>query len=214
MYAVLLSDSRHFLKNFILLQGPSSADFLEATVAYRLGRNTLFVENLAKDERSLNLLKEPLDTFVAQTVFYLEYGLLVLLYIPIAMTAGFNFWLLWSLRRLKRKLGLPFSQSGLEEFHINKAYKTLMKYTGVDGLRDGLPEVPHKTREEKMEFIEKTLINHQKCINLSLLLDEIGPSSLLYLLKVLDQKLPEKQDLELEQEQELSSVYSQHINPY
>jgi hypothetical protein len=207
MYAVLLSDSRHFLKNFILLQGPSSADFLEATVAYRLGRNTLFVENFAKDERKLNLLKEPLDTFVAQTVFYLDYGLLVLLYIPIAMTAGFNFWLLWSLRRLKRKLGLHFSQRRLEEFHINKAYKILIKYTGTDGL----PKESHKTKDEKMEFIERTLIEQQKCINLPLLLDEIGPSSLLYLLKVLDQKLPQEQ----EQEQELSSMYSsQHTNPY
>jgi len=204
---VLLSDSRHFLKNFILLQGPSSADFLEATVAYRLGRNTLFVENFAKNERKLNLLKEPLDTFVAQTVFYLDYGLLVLLYIPIVMTAGFNFWLLWSLRRLKRKLGLHFSQRRLEEFHINKAYKILIKYTGVDGL----PKESHKTKDEKMEFIERTLIEQQKCINLPLLLDEIGPSSLLYLLKVLDQKLPQEQ----EQEQELSSMYSsQHTNPY
>jgi hypothetical protein len=207
MYAVLLSDSRHFLKNFILLQGPSSADFLEATVAYRLGRDTLFVENFAKNERKLNLLKEPLDTIVAQTVFYLDYGLLVLLYIPIAMTAGFNFWLLWSLRRLKRKLGLHFSQRRLEEFHINKAYKILIKYTGVDGL----PKESHKTKDEKMEFIGRTLIEQQKCINLPLLLDEIGPSSLLYLLKVLDQKLPQEQ----EQEQELSSMYSsQHTNPY
>lgn len=204
MSAVLFSDSRHFLKNFILLQGPSSADFLEATVAYRLGRNTLFVENLVKDERSLNLLKEPFDTLVAQTVFYLEYGLLVLLYIPIAMTAGFNFWLLWSLRRLKRKLGLDFSQRTLEEFHINKAYKILIKYTGVDGL----PTDSHETRDEKMSFIEKTLIKQQKCINLPLLLDEIAPSSLFYLLKVLDQELPRST------EQELSSVHSQHINAY
>ena len=79
-----------------------------------------------------------------------------------------------------------------------------MKYTGVDGL----PTVSHETRDQKMDFIERTLIEQQKYINLPLLLDEIGPSSLFYLLKVLDQKLPRST------ERELSSVYSQHINAY
>jgi len=178
-------------------EGPSQDDFIKATVAYMLGRNSLYVElELNADFENF------LDKYIGHTVWSLQHGLNLLCYIPCVIIRIFNICILKVLCTFSKML---HSNTEHESFDFKvwldkkkpsdkekeRAYEILIKCCGpVDNLPKGKAE--KYVEKEREEFIEDILEKNQSMINLPLLLDGSVPRGLLYLLIILDKKLEAK----------------------
>lgn len=185
----------NFKEIFLFDRGPSPDDFIKATVAYTLGRNSLYVESDSK----LNAdFEKRSDKCIGHTVCKLQLGLDLLCYMPSVAIRGYTFCILKVLCTFSKMLRsntdkrLNFEEwlSGKKPSDKEKeqAYEILITCCGPT---DNLPKGKAKeyAKDEKEKFIEEILENDLKLIHLPLLLDRSVPSALLYLLIILDRKL-------------------------
>ena len=182
-------------KSFTLRNIPSVECVIEATLAYRLGRSNLYVEP------QLKLFESKFDIYVGHLVCILHSGLLLLFYIPNVIIMTIHQCLLWIWitinmciqHGLETKVDVGPHAKFLKWLEREKptaeekcrAYDVLVRYCGVDGT----PTTGTDSLVEKETRIRDILREHQKHINLPLILDEIGPSALLYLLLLLEEVL-------------------------
>ena len=182
-------------ESFILRHRPSVDCVIEATLAYRLGRSNLYVEPRLKH------FERKFDRFVGHLVCKLHFGLLLLFYIPnvIIMTGDKCLLYIWITMNKYIQHGLPSTLDVSPQGNFSKwlnrdkpsakekcrAYDILVRCCGVDGV----PTCETEDLAQKETTIRDMLREHQKHINLPIILDETGPSALLYLLILLDEVL-------------------------
>ena len=192
-----------FKRIFLFDKGPSPDDFVKATVAYMLGRNSLYVESEYNAD-----FEKLFDKCIGHTVCKVQIGLNLLCYIPNVIIRIFSFCILKVLctlskmlrfntehERFEFKLWLSREKPSLK--YKERAYEILIKCCGPS----------HNTPKEKAEvyakdakekIIKDIFEKDQTLINLPLLLDGSTPSGLLYLLIILDEKLEASRRHELE----------------
>ena len=184
-------------RSFCFDKGPSPDDFIKATVAYMLGRNSLYVElELNADFENF------VDKYIGHTVCSLQHGLNLLCYIPCVIIKIFNICILKVLCTFSKMLHFNTEHESFDfkvwldkkkpsDREKKRAYEILITCCGpADNLPKGKAE--EYDQKEKEEFIEDILEKNQSMINLPLLLDGSVTSGLLYLLIILDKKLEAK----------------------
>ena len=191
-----------FKRIFLFDKGPSPDDYVKATVAYKLGRNSLYVES----ESNANFEKK-IDKLIGHTMCNLQLGLDVLCYIPSVIIRCIRFCIIKVMctfskmlrsntnKRLNFEEWLSKERPNDEEKEL--AYEILIKCCGPsDNIPKGKAEEYAKDAKEKI--IEDIFEQDLKLINLPLLLDGSVPSGLLYLLIILDRKLEANSTHELQ----------------
>jgi hypothetical protein len=199
---------------FLFHKGPSPDDFIKATVAYMLGRNSLYVEIFPNAD-----FENFLDKCIGHTVCNLQLGLNLLCYIPCVIIRIFNICILKVLCTFSKMLHCNTEHESFDfkvwldkkkpsDREKDRAYEILIKCCGP---ADNLPKKKAEEcdEKEKEEFIQDILENNQSLINLPLLLDGSVPSGLLYLLIILDGKLEAKTQPDLQLElQDINALYT------
>ena len=191
-----------FKKIFLFDKGPSPDDYVKATVAYMLGRNSLYVESKFNAD-----LEKRFHKLIGHTLCNLQLGLDVLCYIPSVIIGCFSFCILKVMCTFSKMLRsntnkrLNFEEWLSKEKPSDKekelAYEILIKCCGPsDNIPKGKAEEYAKDAKEKI--IEDIFEQDLKLINLPLLLDGSVPSWLLYLLIILDKKLKANSTHELQ----------------
>ena len=184
-------------------KGPSPDDFTKATVAYMLGRNSLYVES-----QSNAGFEKLSDKWIGHTVCNLELGLNLLCYIPCLIIRIFNICILKVLCTFSKMLHSNTKQESFDfkvwlsrkkpsDREKERAYEILIECCGP---ADNIPKrkAEEYDKDEKEKFIEDIFEKDLNLINLPLLLDGSVPSGLLYLLIILDEKLEATSQHELQ----------------
>ena len=191
-----------FKRIFLFDKGPSPDDYVKATVAYMLGRNSLYV-----DSKSNADFEKKIDKLIGHIVCNLQLGLDVLCYIPNVIIGCFSFCILKVMCTFSKMLRSNTNKRPNFEEWLRKerpsarekvlAYDILIKCCGPS---DNIPKgkANEYTEDTKEKIIEDIFEQDLKLINLPLLLDGSIPSGLLYLLIILDRKLEANSTHELQ----------------
>lgn len=164
---------------------------MNASTAYRLGRNRLYVMPHFSNSKTTAL-----DAYLGRTVYYLEFFLRAVIgVIPRLVMTSITLFSYWVGNSIVRRLRHPAAEKFQGYFVTNISDDDRQQAYGIlcDRCEEVCPRAVWEDVAVTIKLLDKRVLeilrNHQQSIDLHLLLDDIGPRALMYLLCLLDHVL-------------------------